>query len=250
MTSNHPEKFDPALIRAGRIDLSLKLDYADRYQIQRMYQLVVTDDDEKHPPLDESWLATFPENVVPPCECMRVMVLFRRDAHLIPVELDKFVCKYQNGEIDPELQLKDEEEEGYVGSENGQESNCSESVAASSPKFDHSAAASEADTEGATTASATVKESTITTVADSLATESSATRNSPMDSATTTNNNSDNQNDQSSQNDKADDTSMSSTKSASSNTTTLAEFTGTLSNITPATIEVTATTITATINDN
>ncbi|RKP28195.1 P-loop containing nucleoside triphosphate hydrolase protein, partial [Syncephalis pseudoplumigaleata] len=47
MTSNHPEKLDPALIRAGRIDLSLQLDYADRYQVERMYQLVVSDDDDK-----------------------------------------------------------------------------------------------------------------------------------------------------------------------------------------------------------
>ncbi|KAI9594665.1 hypothetical protein BDF19DRAFT_423420 [Syncephalis fuscata] len=129
MTSNHPEKLDPALIRAGRIDLNLKLDYVDRYQVQRMYQLVVTDDDAKHPPLDQDWLSNFPEFIVPPCECMRVMILFRREAHLIPGELDNLVRKYQNGEIDPELVMKDEE--GYVGSDNGQENSASAEASAS-----------------------------------------------------------------------------------------------------------------------
>ncbi|RKP07784.1 P-loop containing nucleoside triphosphate hydrolase protein, partial [Thamnocephalis sphaerospora] len=37
MTTNHPELLDPALTRAGRIDLKLELGYATRYQIRRMY---------------------------------------------------------------------------------------------------------------------------------------------------------------------------------------------------------------------
>jgi hypothetical protein len=115
MTSNHPEKLDPALIRAGRIDLQLELGYTTRYQVQRMYDLVVTADDDKQPPLDQEWLASFPEGIVPPCECMRVMVLYRKTPHLIPHELDLLVEKYRKGEIDPELLAK--EEEGYVGSD-------------------------------------------------------------------------------------------------------------------------------------
>jgi len=36
MTSNHPEKLDPALIRPGRVDLQVKLDNASRNQLARM----------------------------------------------------------------------------------------------------------------------------------------------------------------------------------------------------------------------
>ncbi|KAI8900601.1 P-loop containing nucleoside triphosphate hydrolase protein, partial [Globomyces pollinis-pini] len=39
MTSNHPERLDPAVIRPGRIDLHLELGYSTHYQIQNMYSL-------------------------------------------------------------------------------------------------------------------------------------------------------------------------------------------------------------------
>jgi len=37
MTTNHPEKLDPALCRAGRVDRTWKLDYANEAQAERMY---------------------------------------------------------------------------------------------------------------------------------------------------------------------------------------------------------------------
>jgi mitochondrial chaperone BCS1 len=37
MTTNHPEKLDPALIRPGRVDVKEYLGYASRYQIQEMF---------------------------------------------------------------------------------------------------------------------------------------------------------------------------------------------------------------------
>lgn len=40
MTTNHPENLDPALIRSGRIDINLKLDYADHYQIATIFQKI------------------------------------------------------------------------------------------------------------------------------------------------------------------------------------------------------------------
>ena len=37
MTTNHPEKLDPALIRPGRVDVKEYLGYASRYQIREMF---------------------------------------------------------------------------------------------------------------------------------------------------------------------------------------------------------------------
>ena len=37
MTTNHVEHLDPALIRAGRIDERVELDYADEDQLRRLY---------------------------------------------------------------------------------------------------------------------------------------------------------------------------------------------------------------------
>jgi len=37
MTTNHPERLDPALIRPGRVDVKEYLGYASPYQIQQMY---------------------------------------------------------------------------------------------------------------------------------------------------------------------------------------------------------------------
>lgn len=37
MTSNHPEKLDPALVRPGRIDVKVELDHADDKQIATMF---------------------------------------------------------------------------------------------------------------------------------------------------------------------------------------------------------------------
>ena len=39
MTSNHPEKLDPALIRPGRVDIKLKLDYMGANQICQLVEL-------------------------------------------------------------------------------------------------------------------------------------------------------------------------------------------------------------------
>lgn len=39
MTTNHIEYLDPALIRDGRIDYKLKLDYTDKYQTEKLYDL-------------------------------------------------------------------------------------------------------------------------------------------------------------------------------------------------------------------
>lgn len=38
LTANKPELFDPALLRSGRVDHKIKLDYADKYQIKNMFE--------------------------------------------------------------------------------------------------------------------------------------------------------------------------------------------------------------------
>ncbi|KAI9230117.1 MAG: P-loop containing nucleoside triphosphate hydrolase protein, partial [Piptocephalis tieghemiana] len=81
MTTNHPEVLDPALIRPGRIDLSFELGCVTRYQVRRIYENIVlhkdNDPTSEAKPINEKWLATFPEGVVPPCEMMRIMLLHR-----------------------------------------------------------------------------------------------------------------------------------------------------------------------------
>lgn len=37
MTTNHPEKLDPALLRPGRVDVKEYLGHATRYQMEQMY---------------------------------------------------------------------------------------------------------------------------------------------------------------------------------------------------------------------
>ncbi len=44
MTTNHIERLDPALIRAGRMDLTIHLDYCDAYQITTIYKNVMNRD--------------------------------------------------------------------------------------------------------------------------------------------------------------------------------------------------------------
>ncbi|KAJ3130246.1 hypothetical protein HK098_004293 [Nowakowskiella sp. JEL0407] len=73
-TTNHPEVLDPALIRPGRIDLHLELGYCTRYQLTSMYRTVMDDEKANLMNLDQ-----IPEQVLPPCEAMRIMCLYRED---------------------------------------------------------------------------------------------------------------------------------------------------------------------------
>ena len=103
LTSNHPERLDPALIRPGRIDLHLELGYCTHFQLKSMFRSIVGVDEEpaKKPetdPIDEDDSASetteraatpspaspieldltgIPERVLPPCDAMRLMVLHR-----------------------------------------------------------------------------------------------------------------------------------------------------------------------------
>ncbi len=62
MTSNHPEKLDPALYRTGRMDMQLHLGLCDHYQISEIYKGIRESD------IDPEILNQIPENVFPPAE--------------------------------------------------------------------------------------------------------------------------------------------------------------------------------------
>ncbi|TPX36323.1 hypothetical protein SmJEL517_g01631 [Synchytrium microbalum] len=92
MTSNHPEVLDPALIRPGRIDTHLELGYCTHYQLQHMYQSVLDDEEAKL-----SDITAIPPRVIPPCEALRIMVLWRSDPEKIAPKLKERAYQLLNG---------------------------------------------------------------------------------------------------------------------------------------------------------
>ncbi|KAK9702977.1 hypothetical protein K7432_010975 [Basidiobolus ranarum] len=111
MTTNHPELLDPAVIRPGRMDLKIELGYCSHYQIQNMYSSVLENPEAK---LDEKLLKEkVPERLLPPCEVMTCMVLYRRTPEIIPDKLLELVEKFQKGAksiIEEELERRAQEE--------------------------------------------------------------------------------------------------------------------------------------------
>ncbi|KAJ2999798.1 hypothetical protein HDV02_001821 [Globomyces sp. JEL0801] len=114
MTSNHPERLDPAVIRPGRIDLHLELGYSTHYQIQNMYSLVKnkrandtvktdeTDNDDAvtvhSDEEDKLNLDDLPEYILPPCDAMRVILLYRTEnADFISAKLLERALELQSG---------------------------------------------------------------------------------------------------------------------------------------------------------
>ncbi|KAK9711683.1 hypothetical protein K7432_007672 [Basidiobolus ranarum] len=95
MTTNHPELLDPAVVRPGRMDLKIELGYCTHYQIQNMYSSVLEDPEAR---LDEKILKEkVPERLLPPCEVMTCMVLYRRTPEVIQDKLLELVEKFQKG---------------------------------------------------------------------------------------------------------------------------------------------------------
>lgn len=61
MSTNHLEKLDPALLRPGRADVHVKLDFASQEQIKKMFMRFFPDCEET---LAEKFMAQVPENKV------------------------------------------------------------------------------------------------------------------------------------------------------------------------------------------
>ncbi|GBC09587.1 hypothetical protein RclHR1_00090021 [Rhizophagus clarus] len=93
MTTNHVEHLDPACIRPGRMDVHLNLGYCTRYQIRKMYKAVCENPEAEFP---KEILEKIPERLLPPCEVMMAMVLYRNDIHLIPEKIYELVLKYKD----------------------------------------------------------------------------------------------------------------------------------------------------------
>jgi SpoVK/Ycf46/Vps4 family AAA+-type ATPase len=106
MTTNHIEHLDPACIRPGRMDVHLDLGYCTHYQIRKMYKSVAENQEAEFP---KEILEKIPERLLPPCEVMMTMVLYRNEIDLIPEKIYELVAKYKN--MKPEEIAKQMEEE-------------------------------------------------------------------------------------------------------------------------------------------
>jgi hypothetical protein len=106
MTTNHVEYLDPACIRPGRMDVHLNLGYCTHYQITKMYKTISENPKAEFP---KDILEKIPERLLPPCEVMMTMVLYRNDIHLIPEKIYELVLKYKD--MTPEEIAKRMEEE-------------------------------------------------------------------------------------------------------------------------------------------
>ncbi|CAG8665154.1 16635_t:CDS:2 [Cetraspora pellucida] len=106
MTTNHVEHLDPACIRPGRMDVHLNLEYCTHYQIRKMYRSIVENQKAEFP---ENVLQKIPENLLPPCEVMMTMVLYRNEISHIPEKVLELVEKYKG--MKPEDIAKQMEEE-------------------------------------------------------------------------------------------------------------------------------------------
>jgi len=74
ISSNHYDKLDPALIRPGRIDITLKLDYASRDIIRQMYERYYSER------IDERKLKKISEYFYSPAEIINCYVMNKDDS--------------------------------------------------------------------------------------------------------------------------------------------------------------------------
>ncbi|CAG8589882.1 6634_t:CDS:1, partial [Ambispora gerdemannii] len=101
MTTNHVEHLDPAVIRPGRMDLQLDLGYCTHYQIKKMFASVTENPELQFP---QEILDKIPEGLLPPCQVMTNMVLYRNEPHLIPDKILELVDKVKQDEEKREME--------------------------------------------------------------------------------------------------------------------------------------------------
>lgn len=75
MTTNHPERLDPALIRAGRCNLHIKLRACTAKQVDEFFGLFYNKPDTEEEHIPASIMETIPDRALPPAE---VFGFFRR----------------------------------------------------------------------------------------------------------------------------------------------------------------------------
>lgn len=79
------------------MDIRLELTYATRYQMRRMYRMVMEKDDDSglddiFPTLQDE-IAEF---IIPPSEVMQIMVQYRAQTEKIPKKLRSLAIQYHN----------------------------------------------------------------------------------------------------------------------------------------------------------
>ncbi|CAH1766324.1 14441_t:CDS:2 [Entrophospora sp. SA101] len=106
MTTNHVEALDPACIRPGRMDVHLNLEYCTHYQIKKMYKNVTENPNAEFP---QEILVKIPEKLLPPCEVMMTMILYRKEIDIIPEKILELIHKYQNMKPEEIAKLMEDE---------------------------------------------------------------------------------------------------------------------------------------------
>jgi chaperone BCS1 len=76
-TTNHPERLDPALIRPGRIDRKLAIDYANADQMRRLFLRFFPDGD---PAVVDYFVENLPEGRLPMSALQTHLIRFAHDA--------------------------------------------------------------------------------------------------------------------------------------------------------------------------
>jgi chaperone BCS1 len=96
MTTNHPEKLDPALIRPGRIDRRFEFTLADKYQLEKLfYNFYNYDDDDNHniKEMAITFASRLKENKYSPAEIQGKLLDNKKRPQYVLDNLDKLFNK-------------------------------------------------------------------------------------------------------------------------------------------------------------
>lgn len=78
MTTNHREKLDPALLRPGRVDFIVKLDYATKFQVKSLFERFFGDEE-----LASKVCERIPESTFSMAQLQGFFVKYRKNPRLI-----------------------------------------------------------------------------------------------------------------------------------------------------------------------
>src|SRR5437763_9583223 len=93
-------------IRSGRMDVHLNLGYCTHYQIKKMYKNITENSKAEFP---QEILDKIPERLLPPCEVMTTMILYRKEIDIIPEKILELTRKYQNMKPEDIAKLMEDE---------------------------------------------------------------------------------------------------------------------------------------------